>query len=131
MEIHLTPGQSLLILWEMQGDPRTGPAWGKTIVPIFSEMGFKPNTIFPCVYLAQNYHGDKVIICRQVNNFKVSAKDEATVQTVMANIKNRIHFKYNPKALTCFNGIDYEQTQDYIKVHATTFLGWTLKDHCS
>ena len=40
--------------------------------------------------------------------FKVAAKDEATFQKVIADIKKRLHFESNPKALTRFNGIDYE-----------------------
>ena len=110
--IGLTPGHTLPTLHAMQGDPHAGPSWENTIAPALSDIFLKPNKIFPCLYRSTDYQGDDVIICRQVDNFKVSAKDKATVKKVMADIKNRVDFESNPKALTRFNGVDYEQICD-------------------
>ena len=61
--------------------------------------------------------------------FQSGIKDEATVQMVMADIKNSVHFKSNPLALSRFNGVDYEQTRDYIKMHTSMFIGNYLEGH--
>ena len=90
----------------MQGDTPTGPAWEKTISPALFSMLIKSNKICPCLYRTTNYHREEVIICRQVADFKVAVKDEATVQKVMNDIKKRVHFESSPSVLNLFNGVD-------------------------
>ena len=84
--IYIASAQTLPIIGVMQGDPHAGPAWDKKIFGALSKMRFKPNKVFPCLYLCEDYNGGDILISRQIDDFKVAAKDVVIIQKVIPDI---------------------------------------------
>ena len=51
------------------------------------------------------------------------------VQDVTSAIGSKVDFISNPTPLKCFNGVDYEQMADYIKMHGNMFIDKVLDGH--
>jgi hypothetical protein len=85
-------------------------------------IGLTPTTHETCLYSGR-VHGHRVLLLRQVDDFAVAATLESITQQVFDLIDDHLTIPLKRLGLvTLFNGIDIQQTQDYIKINCSTFL---------
>ena len=121
-------GMLLPVQHALQGHPESGRLWQEKIDPILARMALTNSKIAPCLYRGM-YEGKEVLVCRQVDDFKIAAADRVTVDRVIAAIGAEVRFVGNPDLLTRFNGVDYEQTREYIRIHSETYIDKILNNH--
>ena len=68
------------------------------------------------------FKGEEIFICRQVDDFKVADPNKQIIRDVIQAIEGDVMLVAKDKLLTHYNGVDYDQTCEYIKVHATKYL---------
>jgi hypothetical protein len=121
-------GKVLPILKNLQGFPSAGAQWEKYIGPILEEMGLKPTTHERNLYQG-TINGDRVLVCRMVDDFAWACGDPKTADWMVKYIANKGITIRNDGKLERFNGLDVEQTRRFIKVSCHTFLDKMLKGH--
>ena len=92
------------------------------------ELGFHNPKVAPCLYRG-TYEGKDVMLCRQVDDMKIAAADKETIDGVIAAIGTKVRFVGNKDLLTRFNGVDYDQTSEYIRIHSSTYIDKILENH--
>ncbi len=66
----------------------------------------------------------------QVDNFAVAAPDECTANILFDMIDDCLTFPMEQMGLTnLFNGLDIEQTHDYIKILCSTYIDKIMAKH--
>jgi hypothetical protein len=118
----------------MQGHPQAGQWWEKH----FDEKCAKPLCIHPSFMEPTMYRcADQVVtgntlVIRQVDDILVSAASAADRAYVLNGIAAKVAFKIPPGPTTLFYATDIEQTAQYIRVHAKSYilscllkLGWS------
>ena len=70
-----------------------------------------------------------MIICRQVDDFKIGSANRTAIDKVIAAIGAEVRFVGNKDLLTRFNGVDYEQTREYIRIHSESYIDKILATH--
>jgi len=91
------------------------------------ELGFHLTTHEHNLYQGE-IHGQLLLICWLVDNFAIAAKDPKTADTLISKIN--AHVTTQNKGLgKCYNGIDLDQTHDYIKVLCKSFIDHMLQTH--
>ena len=125
-------GYVLPVKGAMQGHPESPRLWAKLIDRIIQELNLTPCTHEPCLYYTKNYNGTgkTVLFLRQVDDFAVSCEDEATATQVIDDINSRMTIDVKKLGMVNrYNGIDVEQTRDYIKLYNRTYLEKILLKH--
>jgi len=71
----------------------------------------------------ETYKGSYTLFMRQVDDFAIATGTEDTAKQIIADINEhiRLPIKFLGK-VTRFNGMDIEQTKEYVKVHCSTYL---------
>ena len=125
----IPPGYVIPILAAMQGHPEAPRLWEKHADKIIRELNLKPTTHEPCLYSGL-VHGEQVLFKRQVDDFAVAVPNEATANIVFDMIDDRITFPLNRMGLiTMFNGMDIQQTRDWIKMSCETYIDRVSQKH--
>ena len=62
-------------------------------------------------------NGHEVLICKQVDYLQIAAAQQATIDAFISAIGGRVSFIGNKDLMTRFNGANYVQSRDYIKMH--------------
>eukprot|EP00957_Ditylum_brightwellii_P202860 15332116-Ditylum_brightwellii.AAC.1 len=118
----------LPVLHALQGHPEFGALWEHHVLAVLQSLDFKTTTHECCLY--HGFHEGKLIfICCQVGNFKVAGPDGDIIQDLINAIGGKIQLTVEKELIHYYNGIDYKQTQDYVKMHAKTYLSKILKNH--
>jgi deoxyuridine 5'-triphosphate nucleotidohydrolase len=113
----------------IQGHPESPRLWEKHIDRILRELGFKPTRHEPCLYRA-TIDGKMVLFLRQVDDFAIAATNATTVDRLIDQINEQLRMPMkNLGIITRFNGIDIEQTRDYVKLHCQKYLTTMLQKH--
>jgi hypothetical protein len=123
----------------LQGHPESARLWAKLIDGILKEkLNLKATTHEPCLY-SGSFDGVNILFLRQVDDFAIACSDEKVANAIIAKINSfmSVNIKYLG-LLTRFNGVDVEQTQDYIKIYNNTYIKkilaghktWLQKMHC-
>ena len=63
-----------------------------------------------------------MIICRQVDDFKIGSAKRTAIDKVIAAIGADVRFVRNKELLNRFNGVYYEQTREYIRIHRESYI---------
>eukprot|EP00957_Ditylum_brightwellii_P068258 5181565-Ditylum_brightwellii.AAC.1 len=69
------------------------------------------------------------VVSTVVDNFKVAGPNIEIIQDLLNAIGGKKKITIEKEVLTYYNGIDYKQTCEYIKMHAITYLTNILKNH--
>ena len=107
----------------LQGHPESGVLWADLINGHLEEMGFINTDHEPCLYRGM------VLACRQVDDFSFASGECDTVIQVLQELSKRIDFIPESDFLSRYNGIDVEQTRDYIKIHSATYIDKIMANH--
>ena len=114
----------------IQGHPESPRLWQLFIDDILTKIGFKATTHEPCVYKLHNpTFKEEVYLLRQVDDFAIGCDSEKTAEHIWQLIDDKMSAPLKREGLLYrFNGIDINQTRDYIKVHCQTYISKILKD---
>lgn len=97
------------------------------IVGILETLGFKSATHERNLYRGE-IDGAMVLVCRQVDDFAIATASPKTAETLIARINGRV--TASSKGIgTRYNGIDMQQTRDYIKISCESFIDTVLQTH--
>lgn len=111
----------------LQGHPESARLWEKHIDELLRKMGLTPSIHEPCLYSGY-YKGQHVLFLRQVDDFAISAANPSTcnqlIDEINTHMKNKIH---KLGTLTRFNGVDIEQTRQYVKISNKTYIDKIMK----
>jgi Reverse transcriptase (RNA-dependent DNA polymerase) len=94
---------------------------------ILSTIGFRSTTHERSLYTA-TINGFQVLLCRQVDDLAIACTDTDTAQWVISQIGAKVEVT-DGGLLTTFNGVDIDQTADYVKVSCRSYLCRFLKAH--
>lgn len=108
----------------IQGHPESPRLWQLFIDTILTKIGFKATTHEPCVYrLPPEVFGEEIFLLRQVDDFALGCDSEETAEEIWKLIDAEMSAPLKREGLLRrFNGIDIDQTQDFLKVHCSTYI---------
>jgi hypothetical protein len=81
-----------------------------------------------CSLYTAAIHGFQVLQCRQVDNLAIACTNADTAQWVISQIGAKVDVTKGG-LLTTFNGVNIDQTVDYIKISCTLYFRHFLKAH--
>lgn len=127
--IRLDPHKYVVpILRTIQGHPEAGALYEAEITKILvDELGFQPTTQEPNL-LRGSIDGHLVLICRQVDDFAIATSDPATAEKLIARLNKYVTVESEGVG-SKFNGIEIEQTRDYLRQHCTSYIERVLQSH--
>jgi hypothetical protein len=111
----------------LQGHPESASLWEQHITAILSSLGLSSTTHERNIYQG-TINSERVLVCRQVDNLAVACAYPTTAKKVIALIGGKVDLTGN-SILTKFNGVDVNQTQDYIKLHCSSYIERLLASH--
>jgi len=92
-----------------------------------STLGFKSTTHERNIYLGK-VKDEIVYICQQVDDFAIASNSIAVGKYIIAKIDKKV--TTSSKGIgTEYNGIDVQQTQNYIKLHCKSYIEKVLLSH--
>lgn len=113
----------------LQGHPESGNLFERHISKIISKYGFKNTTQERNIYRG-TYQGHLMLMCRQVDDFAIGCKDAAAVSSLINSVctQDKVDLRHEG-SLDSFNGVDVDQTREYVKVHCETYIDKMLLHH--
>jgi Reverse transcriptase (RNA-dependent DNA polymerase) len=121
----------------LQGHPEAGVLWEKLIVGILEgpDLHFASTTHERNLYHG-TFLGEKVIICRQVDDFAVASDTTTTAEAIIALINSHVTTEskgigtVSPDGVHArYNGVDVRQTRHYVKLSCDTYIHRMLQSH--
>jgi hypothetical protein len=121
----------------LQGHPESGKLWEDHINSILfsSELSFQTTTHDRTIYRA-DIDGEPVLLLRQVDDFSLACRLEATARAVFDVIGRQLQLPGESAPpfvylglVTDFNGVDVHQRQSYIELSVETYISRLLKSH--
>ena len=112
----------------LQGHPEAGALWARKIEAHLADLKFESPVHEPCLYRG-TFEGHEIFACRQIDDFMFSGKDEAVVRRLIERLGMDIRLEAEEDVVSHYNGIDFLQTRDYIKMHAQSYIAKILENH--
>ena len=107
----------------LQGHPESPRLWATLIKKIILYLNFKPCYHEPCLYVNKNFQGKTVYFLRQVDDFAVSFTSTAICNAVISAINSKMTIDIKSICtVNRFNGVDVDQTREYIKISNRTYI---------
>jgi len=128
----LSPHAVMRVKKALQGHPESPRLWAKLIDEIIRNLNLKPCTHEPNLYYTNNYKGTgkEVLFLRQVDDFAISCEDDAVSKDCIQAINSKMTIEVKELGIISrFNGIDVDQTRDYIKLSNATYIDKILRNH--
>ena len=70
-----------------------------------------------------NYKGGEICFLQQVDDFAISAPNSDLANEIIYAIDSHMTIKVKPlEMIDRFNGVDVQQTRNYIKLHNATYI---------
>ena len=92
-------------------------------------MGFTTTTHEQCLYVKKVNNHD-IYILRQVDDIAIASPNKETAEAIIKEIGSYMKSPIKHEGLTeIFNGIDVDQTKDYIKLHSATYIDRVVERH--
>jgi hypothetical protein len=111
----------LRVLHAIQGHPESGHLWESFINDILiTKLSLRSPTHERSLYHGM-YKGVHILLKRQVDDIAVAAPTIALAQQLIADIGQYVRLDGN-SLLDSFNGIQVEQSQQYIRLNGIVFL---------
>lgn len=123
-------GHVLKVKRTLQGHPEAARQWALLIYGLLrKEILLTPTTHEPCLYSGTHQNTPVLFLC-QVDNFAIACPDESIAQSMIDQINEHmsVQIKYLG-LLTCYNGVDVDQTGKFIKIYNTTYINKILAGH--
>ena len=112
-----------------QGHPEAARAWDKHSDKILRQIGFTPTVHEPCLYSGL-VDGERVLFLRQVDDFAIAASHESIANKILDKIDDFLTFPIKRLGLLkLFNGVDIDQTSEYIKISVESYLNKIMEKH--
>ena len=116
----------------LQGHPESGALWEGFVNRVIARHGFSSTTHERSLYHGV-YKGQRMLICRQVDDLAIGCADLVTVRDLIATICTEDGIDLRDEGiLTSFNGVDIEQCNRYTKISCESYIdkllahyGWT------
>jgi hypothetical protein len=125
----ITKGMVLPIIKALQGHPEAGRLWEELINSILVDKMKLEN----CTHEQSLYHGtfngEKILVCRMVDDISIACDDRKTADMFVASIEEsgiKIRVEEDGDR---YNGVDVDQTRDYIKLSCESFIDRMLLSH--
>ena len=113
----------------LQGHPESPRLWAQLIDKIIQNLGFTPCHHEPCLYVNKSYNGNLVYFLRQVDDFAVSSSSVDISENVIEAINSKLSIQIKSLGtIHRFNGVDIDQTRNYIKVYNQRYIEKILAD---
>ena len=114
----------------LQGHPESPRLWAEFIDRIIrEEVGLQPTTHEPCLYHGK-IRGKRVLFLRQVDDFAVASSDTNICNEIIDTISKHLSAPMkNLGVIDSFNGVQIEQSSQYIKLHNTQYIETILDKH--
>ena len=118
----LPPGVVILILAAMQGHQEAPCLWERHADLIIRSHKLTPAIHKPCLYSGV-IDGQHLLLLQQVDDFTVPNTSQRTADMIFNLIDDSLKFPLKHMGLVnMFNGLDINQTQDYVKVSYQTYI---------
>ena len=116
------------LLKALQGHPEAGALWERMITEVLCDkFGFQATTHERNLYRG-TVNGALVLVCRQVDDYAIASADPATAETLISMINE--HVTTSSQGIgTRYNGVDVEQTRDYVRLHCEVYIDRVLQTH--
>jgi hypothetical protein len=112
----------------LQGHPEAGALWEKHIVGILHNgLGFRSTVQERNLYQG-HYLNEEIFICRQTDDFAIAAFSARAATSLIHAIGAKVDI-WDDGLLTKFNGIDVDQTRNFVKLSCSSYLHRVLKAH--
>ena len=115
-------------LHALQGHPESPRLWEEHINRILIDKLNLRNTTHERNIYSGTFKTHRILVLRQVDDLAIAAPTVAIAQEFIALIGQHVHLEGN-SILTKFNGVEVEQTQDYIRIHCTTYISTLLSKY--
>ena len=116
----------------LQGHPESARLWAKLIDKVIRHLNLQPCTHEPCLYFTRNYNntGKTVLFLRQVDDFAIACQDRDLAKQVIHDINSKMTIDVKELGqIHRYNGVDVEQTRDYVKIYNPTYIDKILLRH--
>ena len=126
----IPPGYVLPVKHALQGHPESPRLWAKHIDAIIQQhIGLIPTTHEPCLYHG-TYKGFEILFLRQVDDFTVASTNVDICHDIINHISEHLTEKMKILGVVDrYNGVQVDQTTDYIKIHNTDYITKILQRH--
>jgi Reverse transcriptase (RNA-dependent DNA polymerase)/GAG-pre-integrase domain len=125
--VELDRSMVLPVLHALQGHPESGSHWEQTINKILLDLGFTNTTHEPNLY-SGHFNGTQVLLCRQVDDLAISCHDPLVADQIIAQISTHVTLT-TQGVLRRFNGVDIDQTRDYVKISCESYIANMMNVH--
>ena len=128
--VKIPPGHVLPVQHALQGHPESPRLWSRLIDGVIrNHVKLKPTVHEPCLY-SGIVDNEKVYLMRQVDDFAIACKNPVVANKVIQMISEKLSVPmHHLGVLKRFNGVDIDQTTDYIKISSSTYLNKILQDY--
>jgi hypothetical protein len=126
--INLDHDLFLPVLRVLQGHLDSGSLWSELIVAILEAMGFKATCHEPFVYVGK-FHDHEVYAYRQVDDMMFAGELESVLRELCTLLSMKVKIEVEANIVSSFNGLEIEQTRDYIKIHVGKYIDKILVGH--
>jgi Reverse transcriptase (RNA-dependent DNA polymerase) len=125
--VRLDRSKVLPVMHALQGHPESGYLWEQLIDGILRELGLRNTTHERNLYYG-TVSSVPVLVCRQVDDLAVGSPDVATYDAIIDRVGQQVEL-VKQGVLTRFNGVDIQQTREYIAISCTTYIKQLLVLH--
>ena len=120
---HCLPAQHAL-----QGHPESPRLWEEYINRILKDkLNLSPTTHERSIY-SGFFNGHRILLKRQVDDIAIAAPTQQIAQEIIEIIGKSVHIE-GKDLLTKFNGVEVDQTREYIRIHCATYISNVLSKH--
>ena len=116
----------------LQGHPESPRLWAELIDKIIIKLNLQPCTHEKCLYFTDNYNNTnkRVVFLRQVDDFAIACEDRELAKQVIKDINSKMTIDVKELGVVQrYNGVDIQQTREYIKLHNTTYIDKLIATH--
>jgi transposase InsO family protein len=111
----------------LQGHPESGSLWEQLINELLLQLGLQNTTHERNLYHG-SIDGDRVLICRQVDDLAIGCTNSKTYDYILEYLMNHVTLTKDG-LLSRFNGVDIDQTAHYVRVHCSSYIDRFLAAH--
>lgn len=128
-KVLLPRGSLLKLKSSIQGHPDAGVNWQKKVDTSLEGFGWRKTIHEPCLYRRDMGDKSDQLMCRQVDDMLLSLKTKEEFLVIASELDTVLNMTHENKLATCFNGLEIEQTRDYIGIGVEKYIVKVYTDH--
>jgi Reverse transcriptase (RNA-dependent DNA polymerase) len=121
-------GKVLPVLHALQGHPESGHLWETFINNILLNRFKLRNTTHERNLYSSTFNDKPILVKQQVDDIAIASPCIDTARAFIAALGQHVQLKGND-ILTTSNGVQVEQSSDYIRVHCTQYIERLVTNH--